>query len=289
MAARAETDGVTLGGGVFWPNATDGLEPAAVLVHERLTTDGLAHHMIGHVRSSQAFALNLFAPLDEAGRFQVASVLGIDARDVSEPQFEWSDPDDLLAERTHASPHATQVDVKLDCVTKAGQKVACLIEVKLSEPDFNPCSAWQALTNDRLDVCASSGPFGSNPVACFQLRNHDREQRRTYDTALGQLAVVYPKDDEGCWFRFGGNQPMRNVALARTLVERGEVDGATVALCAPRGHASIWRRWSEAKTRLAVSHVVLADLAAEAVVAHHANGGSISARYLLEPTVAAGR
>ncbi len=51
LADRAEDDGVTLRGGVFWPNATDGLEPAAAFVHERLVADGLAHHMIGHARS----------------------------------------------------------------------------------------------------------------------------------------------------------------------------------------------------------------------------------------------
>ena len=68
LADRAEADGVTLAGGVFWPNATDGLEPAAALANERLAADGLAHHMIGHVRSSQAFALNLFAPLDTLDR-----------------------------------------------------------------------------------------------------------------------------------------------------------------------------------------------------------------------------
>ena len=189
LAARAEADGVTLGGGVFWPNATDGLEPAAVLVHERLAADGLAHHMIGHVRSSQAFALNLFAPLDAAGRVKVATAAGIDAAEVSEPRFEWSDPEDQLGERTHASPHATQVDVILDCVTKQGTKTALLIEVKLSEHDFNGCSAWLAPTNDRLDVCDTTGPFGNDTSACFQLRNHGREHRRHYDTALGPLTV----------------------------------------------------------------------------------------------------
>lgn len=72
-------------------------------------------------RSSQAFALNLFAPLDEKGRRGVAASLGVDAAEVAEPLFEWSDPEDRLGERTKASPHATQVDVRLDCVTKNGE------------------------------------------------------------------------------------------------------------------------------------------------------------------------
>jgi hypothetical protein len=282
LAARAEADGVTLGGGVFWPNATDGLEPAAVLVHERLAAEGLAHHMIGHVRSSQAFALNLFAPLDAAGRVKVAANAGIDAADVSEPRFEWSDPEDQLGERTQASPHATQVDVILDCITKQGTKTALFIEVKLSEHDFNGCSAWLAPKNDRLDVCNTTGPFGNDAAACFQLRNHGREHRRLYDDALGPLTVSASTDGRGCWFRFGGNQPMRNVALARTMIGNGEVDDAVVALCAPRAHRAIWRRWEEAKAHLAGVGIMLADLAAEAVASAHPPGGSLTERYLLE-------
>lgn len=287
LAARAEADGVTLGGGVFWPNATDGLEPAAVLIHERLATEGLAHHMIGHVRSSQAFALNLFAPLSAAGRAKVAKAAGIDAAEVGEPRFEWSDPEDRLGERTHASPHATQVDVILDCVTKQGTKTALLIEVKLSEHDFNGCSAWLAPNNDRLDVCDTNAPFGDDASACFQLRNHGREHRRHYDTALGPLTVSATTNSGGCWFRFGGNQPMRNAALARALVSNGDVDAAVVALCAPRAHRAIWRRWSEAKAHLAGLGIALADLPAETVAAEHQPGGSLAGRYLLEPALEA--
>ena len=287
LAERAKTEGVTLGGGVFWPNAVDGLEPAAALVHEQLVANGLAHRMVGHVRSSQAFALNLFAPLDDAARVGVAAAVGIEAATVSEPRFEWSDPEDHLGERTHASPHATQVDVVLDCVAASGKTTALLIEVKLSEDDFNPCSAWLSSKNDRLDVCCTTGPFGDDPTNCFQLRNHGREHRRRYDTALGPLEVVDSSDDSGCWFRFGGNQAMRNVALARTLVERQAADSAVVALCAPKAHHEIWRRWAEVKRRLIVAGVVLADLPAEAVVSKDEHGDAMAERYLLQRPVKA--
>jgi hypothetical protein len=282
LAARAAADGVTLGGGVFWPNATDGLEPAAAVVHERLAAEGLAHHMIGHIRSSQAFALNLFAPLDPAARVSVAKAAGIDAVEVGEPRFEWSDPQDALGERTHASPHATQVDVILDCVTAGGEKTALLIEVKLSEQDFNGCSAWTASANDRLDVCNTNGPFGNSPTECFQLRNHGREHHRKYDTALGPLSVTSDGEYGGCWFRLGGNQPMRNVALARMLMNRGDVDVAVVALCAPTAHQAIWRRWAEAKAHLAGAGVALVDLPADVVVRAQVSGAAIADRYLLE-------
>jgi hypothetical protein len=206
----------------------------------------------------------------------------VDAAEVDEPRFEWSDPEDALGERTHASPHATQVDVILDCVTKRGRKIALLIEVKLSEHDFNGCSAWLAPTNDRLKVCETAGPFGNNHAECFQLRNHGREHRRHYDTALGPLSAAPTAEDAGCWFRFGGNQTMRNVALARTLVGRGDVDDAVFALCAPRAHRAIWRRWAEAKARLAGAGITMSDVPAEVVVSQHAPGGALPERYLPE-------
>jgi hypothetical protein len=280
LAERATADGVTLEGGVFWPNTADGLEPAAVIAHEQLAADGLAHHMLGHVRSSQAFALNLFAPLDADARIDIAKTLGVDAIAVAEPRFEWSDPDDELRERTHASPHATQVDVRLDCQTKSGKTIVCLIEVKLSEPDFNPCSAWLSNRNDRLDVCATDGPFGGDVQACFQLRNHDRDHRRTYDAALGPIPVAGGAS-QGCWFRFGGNQIMRNAALARSLVTRGVADRAVVALCAPKAHHAIWRRWRETTSLLHLDSVTFAELPADVVAAQHTNPASITERYLL--------
>ena len=240
--------------------------------------------MIGHIRSSQAFALNLFAPLDAAGRVKVAAAAGVEAAEVGEPRFEWSDPQDRLGERTQASPHATQIDVILDCTTKQGTRTALLIEVKLSEHDFNGCSAWLAPTNDQLEVCNTTGPFGNDTSACFQLRNHGREHSRRYDIALGPLNAAAPTKEGGCWFRLGGNQPMRNVALARTLVSSGEIDSAVVALCAPRAHCAIWRRWAEAKAHLSGTGIALTDLPAEVVVSAHQPGGSLAERYMLEPT-----
>jgi hypothetical protein len=147
--------------------------------------------------------------------------------------------------------------------------------------DFNGCSAWLAPANDRPKICNTTGPFGNNPTECFQLRNHGREHRRKYDTALGPL-TVQAEGEGGCWFRFGGNQPMRNVALARTLVSRGDVDDAVVALCAPQAHRAIWRRWAEAKAHLAGAGIALADIAAEVVASAQASGAALGARYLLE-------
>src|SRR5690606_19319289 len=94
--------------------------------------------------------------------------------------------------------------------------------------------------NDRRDVCRTRGPWGHDTGACFQLRNHGGPHRRHYHEAIeprwiGNLGAP------SCPFR-ELNQPMRNVALARSLVERGEADRAIVALCAPLGNTNVWRQ-----------------------------------------------
>ena len=76
---------------------------------------------------------------------------------------------------------------------------------------------------------------------------------------------------------------MRNVALARTLVNRGDVDDAVVALCAPKAHRAIWRRWDEAKSHLWATGTALADLPAEVVAGAQAPPATaLAERYLLD-------
>ena len=175
------------------------------------------------------------------------------------------------------------MDVVLDCVTKTGKRTALLIEVKLSEQDFNGCSAWLSPKNDRLDVCDTSGPFGNDPAACFQLRNHDREHRRRYDTALGPLTVVGSQRRR--WVlvplrRQPGDAQRR--ARSDAWSARGRATARWLRCARPERTDAIWRRWAEAKSHLAVSGVALADLTAEEVVRHHEHDSAMRDRYLLD-------
>lgn len=66
------------------------------------------------------------------------------------------------------------------------------------------------------------------------------------------------------------NQPMRNVALGRALINAGHTDTVVHALLAPVDHPTIWRRWAEAKAALhGVPGVQLADLPADKVLGVH--------------------
>ncbi len=263
-----------------------GLLPAALAELQRLESQGLMHDYIGHVRSSQGFALNMLAPLSlDAWTAIARRVIGSEQCEVLEPPvFEYIDPTDDLGEATAASPHATQVDCVVRVRLQGGGQHLLFIEVKLSEDSFSTCSAYASPHNPRRHICHNPLPFGGDTAGCFQLSNHDREQRRRYDEAL-DLPAAAPAGF-GCWFRDGSNQVMRNTALARQVIQRGEAASASFLLLAPDGHTAIWQQWHEHTARLAgVKLVHFGSLPASQVAALHepATARLLSQRYLLPP------
>jgi hypothetical protein len=284
-AQREAAAGPALINGVRWASADDAVHLGGRLAYERLRDRGLLHHGVLHLASSQAFAINLFGPLDEQAAGALLTVLGLPVERAEPPLLEYTDPADRLSEASTASPHLTQVDVLLRGVTAAGEPVAALVEVKLTEPDFGGCSAYQDPENDRRHVCRVGAPFGGDPAACFQLRRRDpdhppRRYAQVLDLPRRGSAATTP--DGGCPFR-GANQQMRNVAVAAAMRESGEVARAVVALCAPSGYRSIWRRWAEACEVLAgVPGVALGRLPAETVleVTGHPEADLVRQRHL---------
>lgn len=63
LRTHAEGTGAVLTNDHRWQPASAGFGPAAQNVLDDLTSRGLAHRYATHIRSSQALALNLFAPL----------------------------------------------------------------------------------------------------------------------------------------------------------------------------------------------------------------------------------
>lgn len=278
-AISAATDaGVVLHRTHTYPNLEASLLPAAHLAYQRLADRGLVHDHIGHVRSSQAFALNLLAPLTAQAWTSIARWHLDDPDAVVELpiEFEYVDARDDLGEATMASPHSTQVDCLVRVNRGDGRRHLLLIEVKLSEDSFSTCSAATSPNNDRRHLCAVAMPFGGDTAGCFQLANHDREHRRRYDIAL-DLPAVEPAGF-GCWFRDGTNQVMRNVAIARALIARGEAESASMLLMAPDGHQTIWEQWERHIAALGgVEAVRFGALPASRVAALH---GPVDARVL---------
>ncbi|MCB9382881.1 MAG: hypothetical protein H6513_19515 [Acidimicrobiaceae bacterium] len=282
--SEATTVGIQLKHGHNYPNDDAALLPAALEAQQHLAAQGLVHDYIGHVRSSQAFALNMLAPLSNDAWTAIAQhIIGHEHCEVLEPAvFEYVDPADELGESTHASPHVTQVDCLVRVQLRGGGQHLLFIEVKLCEDSFSSCSAYASPQNPRKHICDAPLPFGGDPDGCFQLANHDREHRRRYDTAL-DLPTATPAGF-GCWFRDGGNQVMRNTALARQLIRRGEAVSASFLLLAPDSHTTIWQQWHEHTARLAgVNLLQFRSLPASMVAALHepATARLLCRRYML--------
>lgn len=249
---------------VFYASPGGGIVPEGADELALLRGNGLAHGFVDHVRSSQAFALNLFAGLQSEAQQSLWTMLTDEPVTPSGLEFEYADPHDALAEAQPNRPHRTQVDVLLRGDLLDGRRLVALVEVKLSETGFGSCSAFASAQNDRRDICRSAGPWGGDATRCFQLRNHDGPHRRRYDQFLN--ASDLEPHAPFCDF-LALNQPMRNVALARALIARDEADAAVVALSAPRANRNIWRQWGRAQRVFdGVPGVSLRELPAERVL-----------------------
>ena len=111
---------VPLSARTFWTDVDDAIAPAARAAYGLLERQGRVHAFLTHVRSSQAFALNLFAPLvAEAHSRMLSSRFGPMAS-VEPVTFEFVVEADGLHERSAASSHTTQIDVVLSGVTGDG-------------------------------------------------------------------------------------------------------------------------------------------------------------------------
>ena len=203
------------------------------------------HRYLLHARSSQAFALNLFGGLGAVERLAVGRLVEPGLVEVSDAVFELEDEHDRLGE---GERYRTQIDVAFRGVDQAGASWLILVEVKLSEADFSTCGGFRSERNRRREVCSRSDGFGHPD--CHLARR-------------GYAQRVSVREDLGCAVRTSTNQVMRQAALGAVFAE--EVDHVVVALCAPREHGVIWRRWREAVERI-TAPVRFAALPANAVL-----------------------
>jgi hypothetical protein len=284
-AARAE-EAIRSSGGLarVHRSAAEALLPAALTPYDELRTAKRLHRWVLSTRSSQAFALNLFAPLDESGRIAVLRALGLAVVQADPVVFEYEEAGDALRERSAHGRHQTQVDVVITGRDAAGRSLAAFVEVKLTEPDFGHCSAFERASGPTLANCHSEGLFGADSAACWQLQNKGGGHPRRYDVALEGVPVLRPAAwhaDGGCFVRTGRSQPMRNLALAHHWLEQGRADQMVFALCAPSGHQAIWRRLAELREVFpdTPARAIVALDAGSVAAAHPDGGAALRARY----------
>ncbi len=249
--------------GRWWDHWSQGIYPAfRSLAEEVVRADSVRlHKHAAHLRSSQMFALNLFLPFHRGSLSRlsdrVCEIVGV-RLSIMDVCFEWVPPGSLLGEidgdRPAGGEPATAVDVILRGRLADDRQAVVVLEVKLSESEFTHCKGRTSPANRRLDVCESASLFFEDPKACYLRRPvRKRRDRRYWDIfALehGSVRAAFPGADlEGaCPFSQSMQQPMRNLAIARGLVQdRGyAIAKAWFALCAHDGNqdaAEHWERW----------------------------------------------
>ncbi len=225
-------------------NFDDLIHPNCRWAWDDIAARNKLHRYAKHVRSSQSFAVNLFGGLPDSGiRAILVSFFGL-IDTIEKPILEYEDAKDRLRE-TVMSGQQTQVDVLLRGTRASGEKVALLVEVKLTETDFGKCSGDGDINNDTQHLCSTPGPFGSDPVNCFKLRNGGGKERRTYDRYIPVLSLPWDDTFDSCWYRSTAYQPMRNVALAAMLQKEEGIE-TVVAVCAPLLHREMWSHFHKA-------------------------------------------
>lgn len=186
--------------------------------------DADLHKWVHHLRSSQAFAFNLFGPL-AAGRPWARRAWKPIFGDVHHVQFEYpsdGDPggDDPLCERTQERPHRTRVDVRVD----HGATETTLVEVKLTEPEFGTCSAARDAENPLRGTCTTPDlSLEQIAGACYLATTAGRSY---FKRILAGDSLLSPEglqafSDDGCPLRSGLYQLARNLMIAQHLRANG--------------------------------------------------------------------
>jgi len=189
------------------------------------------HLWIHHLQSSQAFAFNLFGPLQlrrdwaQAAWAEVfPSVEGI--------VFEYPAKGDPLAETARGQPHRTRVDVRVDF---DGNRTA-LVEVKFTESGFGPCGAGHDRNEAHLKSACRLGGATVRSLAgtCFLAQ---QRKRGYFSMLLEPGSIVSGPGLEkygtgGCPLRGGLYQVVRNLLMV-DVVAREEDRRTEFVVAAP--------------------------------------------------------
>lgn len=244
----------------MWRHWTDGIYPAyRGLAEAAVHADAVRlHSFSAHLRSSQAFAFNLFLPFREGRSARLSERVSalVGARlTIDQVQFEWIPPGGLLGEvagdRPIGDEPATAADVVLWCRLRFRRPAAVLLEVKLSEGEFTHCGGRDSPGNLRKDVCHSAKLFFAEPRDCYLRRTkrakRDRRYWEIFTRSHGSVQKAFPHADlDGpCPFAYDMQQPMRNLAIARGMEQESMAQQAWFALCAHDANLDISARWAE--------------------------------------------
>jgi len=202
------------------------------------------HLWIHHLQSSQAFAFNLFGPLQLQREWARTAWAGV-FPSVERVSFEYPSDGDPLSETVEGRPHRTRVDVRVDF----GCNRTALVEVKFTEPGFGPCGAGHDRDEEHLKSACRQGGVSLRCLAetCFLARHRSR---RYFQMLLTSGSIVSRPGLEkhstaGCPLREGLYQVVRNLLMVDHVArEEGRRTEFVVAAPGPSANRSLHSRRS---------------------------------------------
>jgi len=181
------------------------------------------------------FAFNLLLPFET----RPLQLDGFEDVEWTGVELEWNPPGDLLSEIAGDVPVADERMTSIDGVLwgrRGESSIALLVEVKLTEGGFTPCSGRNSRGNRDRAPCRDAARMLACPDRCYLTRpwRSTRERRywRIFEGAFGSMAAAFPHvdPDGACVFASDSQQIMRQHALALALEQHEIVDEAWLVL-----------------------------------------------------------
>jgi hypothetical protein len=209
------------------------------------------HDYINHVRSSQAFAINLIYPIWLKEKEILLNILAkkskVNLHEIIKIAFEYAPETDLLEEwKSNIRPdkYVTSTDIAIFCRDTEGKKYIFLIEVKFTEAGFTPCGGYKSRGNRSTDICEDGQQLFEDKNKCYlQMRTRGKSARRYFNYFI-DLRSAFPgiSKQSACPFQ-KNHQCVRNHAFARALVEGGECEEAYFVLLYHNKNQQIEDEW----------------------------------------------
>jgi len=184
-----------------------------------------SHPHFGHMASSQAACINLFAPLllNEETANQVFPKINRRfsklASDTLEKgfRFEYWDESNPLNDHTDAA--GTDSDVAIAYYDTDGELSLWLIEHKLSENEFTTCGGYKSKGNRMKEQCRKGAEILGDPTKCYY-HSYCGYSYWNITHSSGLFDPDALKKKKTCPFIGGENQLWRNQLMAYAVQER---------------------------------------------------------------------
>jgi hypothetical protein len=110
------------------------------------------HDFVNHVRSSQAYCINILYPLISQNKSELINLLNTKIKEkiveIKGFEFEYSPETNILGEwksdENRPEEYITAVDLRLDVISNHKELITLLIEVKFTESGFTNCGGFNS-------------------------------------------------------------------------------------------------------------------------------------------------